>query len=239
MLAFFPIYGIHPIHLVVMVVGLVLSLWASSRVKGAFAKWSQVRSRSGVTGAQVAHAILQANGIRDVRVEPVAGNLTDHYDPRTKTLRLSEPVYHSDSVAAVGIAAHEVGHAIQHAHRYAPLTFRSAWVPVAGLGTNLGMLLLMIGLPIAYYGSPLLAWIGVALYATAAVFTLITLPVEFDASRRALATIEASGVLIADERAGAKKVLDAAALTYVAAAAVAMLELMAFVVQLLDAQRRE
>ncbi|MFO1078823.1 MAG: zinc metallopeptidase [Planctomycetota bacterium] len=231
--------GIDPIQLLVLAAGLILSLWASSRVKGAFAKWSQVRSRAGVTGAQVARAILQANGIADVKVEPVPGQLTDHYDPRTKTLRLSEPVYQSDSVAAVGIAAHEVGHAIQHAHRYAPLQFRSAWVPVAGIGTNLGYLLLLIGLPLAYFGSPTLAWIGVVLFATTTVFTLITLPVEFDASRRALVTLQSGGVLAVDEHRGAKEVLDAAAMTYVAAAAASMMELLYFVFRLLDTQRRD
>jgi len=218
-------------------IGALLSLWASSRVKGAFRKWSKVRARSGATGAQVANAILQANGIHDVEVEPVGGKLTDHYDPRAKKLRLSEPVYHQSSIAALGIAAHEVGHAIQHAKSYAPLQFRSAWVPVASIGSNLGMLVVMIGLPLAYMGSPILAWIGVVLFATTTVFTLITLPVEFDASKRALVTLQSGGVLAADELPGAKAVLDAAAMTYIAAAAASLMTLLYFVMQILGADR--
>lgn len=223
----------------VLGIGALLSFWASSKVKSAFQKWSQVGARSRRTGAQVANAILQAHGILDVKVEPVAGNLTDHYDPRSKTLRLSEPVYHQSSIAALGVAAHEVGHAIQHAQRYGPLQFRSAWVPVAGLGSNLGLILVMIGLPLAYSGSPLLAWIGVVLFAATTVFTLITLPVEFDASKRALATLERGGILAADELPGAKNVLDAAAMTYVAAAASSLLTLLYFVGQVLGASNRE
>jgi Zn-dependent membrane protease YugP len=229
-----------PVYWLVFGVGLVLSLWASSRVKGTFARYQQVRSRAGVTGAQVARAILQANHITDVTVEPVPGALTDHYDPSSKTLRLSEPVYHSDSVAALGVAAHEVGHAIQHASRYAPLQFRSAWVPVAGFGSGIGGLLMMIGLVMAFAGgSTTLAWIGLALFGTTTVFTLVTLPVEFDASRRALVTLQQSGVLVADELDGARKVLDAAALTYVAAAAVSLMQLLYWAFQILGAGRDE
>ncbi len=216
-------------------IGVLLSLWASSRVKSAFRKWSQVGARSRVSGAQVANAILHAHGIHDVTVEPVAGDLTDHYDPSTKTLRLSEPVYHQTSIAAVGVAAHEVGHAIQHAQRYGPLQFRSAWVPIAGLGSNLGVLLAIVGLPLAYMGMPMLAWIGVLLFAGTTVFTLVTLPVEFDASKRALATLDRGGILATDELDGAKQVLDAAAMTYVAAAASSLLTLLYFVFQILGA----
>lgn len=229
-----------PFYWLVFAVGMVLSLWASSRVKGTFARYSEVRSRSGFSGAQVARAILQANGIDDVAVEPVQGQLTDHYDPTSKTLRLSEPVYHSDSVAALGVAAHEVGHAIQHAHRYGPLQFRSAWVPIAGFGSGLGGILMMIGLFLAYGGgSPTIAWVGLALFATTTVFTLVTLPVEFDASKRALVTLQQSGVLAGDELGGAKKVLDAAALTYVAAAAASLMQLLYWAMHILGAQNRE
>lgn len=232
------VFHTHPVYWIVLGVGLVLSLWASSRVKGTFARWSEVRSRRGFTGAQVAQAILQANDIRDVRVEPVQGHLSDHYDPRSKTLRLSEPVYHSTSVAALGVAAHEVGHAIQHATRYGALQFRSAWVPVAGFGTFFGEILILIGLGMAAFsGSTVLAWIGLALFATTTVFTLVTLPVEFDASRRALVTLEQSGVLAGDEIPGAKKVLDAAALTYVAAAAASLLQLLYWAFHIFGAQR--
>ena len=234
---FFP--TLNPLYWLVLGVGVVLSLLAAARVKSAFARYSQVRSRSGVTGAQVAQAILHAHGIRDVAIEPVAGSLTDHYDPTTKTLRLSEPVYHSDSVAALGVAAHEVGHAIQHATRYAALQFRSAWVPVASLGSGLGMWVTVIGLGLAATGGSLVtAWIGVALFAATTVFTLVTLPVEFDASRRALATLQQSRVLVADELDGARTVLNAAALTYVAAAAASVMQLAYWVLQLLAVQQR-
>jgi uncharacterized protein len=222
---------------IVLGIGALLSFYAQSRVKGAFAKWSQVRSRAGFTGKQVAEAILRSNGIHDVTVEPVHGQLTDHYDPTSKTLRLSEPVYHQTSIAALGVAAHEVGHAIQHAHGYAPLRFRSAWVPVAGIGSSLGFLVLLIGMPLAYVGSPMLAWIGVLLFGATTVFTLVTLPVEFDASKRALVTLQQGGVLAGDEIPGAKSVLDAAALTYVAAAASSLLTLLYFVMQILGANR--
>ncbi|MBL9078005.1 MAG: zinc metallopeptidase [Planctomycetes bacterium] len=238
MLAF--VLTTNPIYWLILGVGLVLSLWASSRVKRAFTRWSEVPSRSGFSGAQVARAILQAHGIHDVAVEAVPGQLTDHYDPRSRTLRLSEPVYASNSIAALGVAAHEVGHAIQHAHRYGPLQFRSAWVPVAGLGTGLGEILILIGLGMAAAsGSMTLAWIGLILFGATTVFTLVTLPVEFDASKRALATLQQSGVLAADELVGAKKVLDAAALTYVAAAAASLMQLLYWGLQIFGAQSRE
>lgn len=234
------VFTTNPIYWLILGVGFVLSLVAAARVKSTFARWSQVRSRAGVTGAEVARAILQANGIHDVAVEPVPGALTDHYDPRTKTLRLSEPVYHQDSVAALGVAAHEVGHAIQHATRYGALQFRSAWVPVAGIGSGLGEILILIGLGLAGAGGSMtMAWIGLLLFAATTVFTLVTLPVEFDASRRALATLESSRVLAADELPGARSVLNAAAMTYVAAAAVSLMQMAWWLFQILGAQRRE
>ncbi|MBP8302443.1 MAG: zinc metallopeptidase [Planctomycetes bacterium] len=229
-----------PFGLLVIVLGLGLGLWAQARVKSAFARYSQVRSRSGLSGAQVARAILQANGIYDVKVEPIAGTLTDHYDPTSKTLRLSEPVFHEQSIAALGVAAHEVGHAIQHAHGYTPLKFRSAWVPVAGFGSGLGHLVLLIGMMmLSGGGSPTVAWVGVALFATTTVFTLVTLPVEFDASRRALATLSQGGVMANDELQGARSVLNAAALTYVAAAVTSLLSLLHYVMLILGSQRRD
>jgi Zn-dependent membrane protease YugP len=227
-------------HYIILGIGVLLALFAQARVKGAFHRWSQVRSRSGRTGAQVAVAILRAHGIHDVTVEPVGGHLSDHYDPSSKTLRLSEPVFQSDSVAALGVAAHEVGHAIQHAQGYAPLQFRSAWVPVASLGSNLSWIVLMIGFGLAFSGgSATVAWIGVGLFATTTLFTLVTLPVEFDASRRAMATLQQAGILVDDELAGARQVLNAAALTYVAAAISSLLELSYWVFHLLASQRRE
>ncbi len=234
------VFTTNPVYWLLLGAGLVLSLWASSRVRSTFAHYSRIRSRSGVSGAQVARAILQANGIHDVAVEPVPGALTDHYDPRSKTLRLSEPVYHSDSVAALGVAAHEVGHAIQHSTRYAALQFRSAWVPVAGLGSGLGEILILIGLGMAAFsGSMLLAWVGLALFATTTVFTLVTLPVEFDASRRALVTLRQSGVLVDEELDGARTVLNAAALTYVAAAAASLMQLLYWAYVIFGARNRD
>ena len=233
--------GLDPVGLLLLLVCTALSLLAAAGVKGTFARYAQVRSRNGVTGAQVAAAILRAHNIGDVSIEPVAGHLTDHYDPSTKTLRLSDSVYHSDSVAAVGVAAHEVGHAIQHAERYAPLQFRSAWVPIAGIGSNVGLTLVVLGLIISAgsHSTPVLAWIGLVLFAATTVFTLVTLPVEFDASRRALVTLGTSRVLAEDELAGARKVLTAAALTYVAAAAASLMQLVFWLIQILDAQRRD
>lgn len=206
-----------PYYWLVIGVGLVLGLLASARVKSTAAHYSRIGTRSGFTGAQVARAILQANGIHDVQVESVAGQLTDHYDPANKVLRLSEPVYGERSITAVGIAAHEVGHAIQHAQGYVPLKFRSVWVPVANFGTNIGIYVIIAAAVMGgVSGSPLLTWLGLGLFATSTVFTLVTLPVEFDASRRAMVTLEQGGVLAADELPGARSVLNAAALTYVA-----------------------
>ncbi len=220
-----------PFYWIVMGAGLLLSLWASSRVKGTFAKFSQFTTRSGLTGAEVARRILQDNGIHDVKVERVPGHLSDHYDPTHKVLRLSEAVYDQRNMAAFGVAAHEVGHAIQHATGYAPLKFRSAWVPVASIGSNLGIWVvfgaLMLGAARGAGGFPmLLGIIGLGLFACATVFTLVTLPVEFDASKRAIAALERGGYTTSEENDGARKVLDAAALTYVAAAAASILQLL-------------
>lgn len=238
MLAFFVFDSL---SLWVMGIGLLLSLGAAGMVRGAVARYSQVSSRSGYSGAQVARAILQANGIHDVRVEPVAGHLTDHYDPRDKTLRLSEPVYAQSSIAALGIAAHEVGHAIQHAQGYAPLRFRSAWVPMAGFGTQIGLWVIVAAFFLGgVRGAPMLTWAGLALFAASTVFTLVTLPVEFDASRRAMATLQSGGVLAADELPGARAVLRAAAMTYVAAFVVSLMQLIEWAIRLgLFSQQRE
>lgn len=218
-----------PLYLVVIGVGMVLSLWASARVKGTFAKFSKVRSGSGLTGAQVAGQILRENNIHDVKIEPIRGKMTDHYDPRSRTLRLSEPVYGSGSLSALGVAAHEVGHAIQHAEGYAMLAFRSWWVPVANLGSGLSMIVLIIAAVMGGAQSVLganLALLGVVLFATTTVFTLVTLPVEFDASRRALLSLERGGIMPASELAGARKVLNAAGMTYVAAFITSLLTLL-------------
>jgi hypothetical protein len=218
-----------PLYWLVVGAGLILRLWASFKVKGTFAKYSQFATRSGMSGADVARRILAQNGIHDVEVEAVGGSLTDHYDPRSKTLRLSEPVYSGRSMAAFGVAAHEVGHAIQHARAYAPLKWRSAWVPVANIGGGLSMFVIMAALFLGGAASATgqtVGMIGVVLFAATTVFTLITLPVEFDASKRALATLQSGGYVSTEEYAGAKKVLDAAALTYVAAAITSIMTLL-------------
>ena len=224
-----------PLYWLFIGAGMLLSLWAQFRVKSAYARYSQVATRSGLTGADVAQRILQANGINGVRIEGIRGSLTDHYDPRSRTLRLSEGVYGTRSIAAAGIAAHEVGHAIQHAQNYGPLKFRSAWVPVANLGGGLSMIVIMAALAmggVATATGQSLATAGILMFATTTVFTLITLPVEFDASRRALATLESGGVMPKDEIAGARKVLSAAALTYVAAFVTSLLTLFYYLVRL-------
>lgn len=218
-----------PLYLLVIGVGMALSLWASAKTKGAFQKYSKYTTRRGMTGAQIAQAILRDNGIANVKVEPVQGNLTDHYDPRSRTLRLSETVYGSSSMAAVGVAAHEVGHAIQHAQAYGPLQFRSAWVPVANLGSGLSFAIIIAAMFLGGAATAMghtAAIVGVGLFATTTVFTLITLPVEFDASRRALATLQRGGYVTPEELGGAKTVLDAAAMTYVAAAVTSILTLL-------------
>jgi Zn-dependent membrane protease YugP len=224
-----------PMYMLVIGVGMALSIWASLKTKGTFQKYSQYTTHARMTGADVAKAVLRDANIHDVTVEPIRGNLTDHYDPRTKTLRLSEGVYGSASMSAAGVAAHEVGHAIQHAQGYAPLKFRSAWVPVANLGGGISMIILVIAALLggaATVTGHNVALIGVLLFATTTVFTLVTLPVEFDASNRALATLKRGGYLTPDELSGAKKVLDAAALTYVAAFVTSALTLLYWAMRL-------
>ncbi|MBU9738703.1 zinc metallopeptidase [Diplocloster agilis] len=212
---------------ILIIIGLILSLWASSRVKSTYAKYSRVRSMSGMTGAEAAARILHTAGIYDVQIQHVSGDLTDHYDPRNKTLNLSDSVYGSPSVAAVGVAAHECGHAIQDAKSYAPLKIRGAFVPVANLGSGLSMPLILIGLIFGVNSQwGILVDVGIILFSLAVLFQLITLPVEFNASRRAIQMVESTGILYGDEVDGTKKVLSAAALTYVASAAAAMLSLL-------------
>ena len=218
-----------PLYLLVIGIGIGLSVYASSVTKGRFRKYSQYTTRSRMTGADIARSILSDNNIKDVRVERIAGELSDHYDPRTKTLRLSEPVHDSNSMAAFGVAAHEVGHAIQHAKSYAFLQFRSAWVPMANLGGGLSMVVIMIafflgGVETATGNS--LAWLGIVLFSCTTVFTLVTLPVEFDASKRALVCLKKGNYVTENELNGARKVLNAAAMTYVAAFVTSLLTLL-------------
>lgn len=219
-------YAYDPTYFLILI-GVLLSLAASAKVKSTYAKYSNVRSVSGMTGAQTAERVLHAAGIYDVRIEPVAGNLTDHYDPRTKTLRLSESVYGNASVAAIGVAAHECGHAIQHDRSYAPLKIRTMLVPVANFGSTLSWPLILIGLLLG--GSEILIQVGILMFACAVLFQLVTLPVEFDASKRAIGMLSDTGILYSEEVPKAKKVLGAAALTYVAAAAASILQLLRLV----------
>jgi len=208
--------------LYVMLPGLVLGLYAQWRVKSAFSRGSQIPSERGWTGQQVAQQILDANGIYDVSIEPVQGYLSDHYDPRQKVLRLSPDVYHGRSLAAAGVAAHEVGHAIQHARGYAPLAIRNSVVPVANIGSNFGMILVMLG---AGMGFSSVAVIGAALFTMVVVFQLVNLPVEFNASSRARETLVSNGLVSVAEDREVGRVLHAAAMTYVAATITAILTL--------------
>lgn len=223
---------------ILVVIGAVICMIASARVKGTFNKYSQLRSMSGMNGAQVAQRVLQAAGIYDVQVRHVSGSLTDHYDPRTKTVNLSDPVYNATSVAALGVAAHECGHAIQHAKNYAPLSIRSALVPIANFGSMLAWPVILIGLLFNTRSSGLIIDIGILLFSAAVLFQLVTLPVEFDASRRALVMLRTQGILSDDELKYTRKVLKSAALTYVASAAAAILQLLRIIL-ITNGRRRD
>lgn len=223
---------------ILVVIGAVICMIASARVKGTFNKYSQLRSMSGMNGAQVAQRVLQAAGIYDVQVRHVSGSLTDHYDPRTKTVNLSDPVYNATSVAALGVAAHECGHAIQHAKSYAPLSIRSALVPIANFGSMLAWPVILIGLLFNTRSSGLIIDIGILLFSAAVLFQLVTLPVEFDASRRALVMLHTQGILADDELRYTRRVLKSAALTYVASAAAAILQLLRIIL-ITNGRRRD
>ena len=211
---------------ILVLIGIVLSLLASAKVKSTFARYSRVRSYSGMTGREAAEQILHRNGIYDVQVIHIAGNLTDHYDPRNKTLALSDPVYNSTSVAAIGVAAHECGHAVQHDVGYLPLSIRGALVPVANFGSTLSWPLILIGLFINGQMSAVLINLGILLFTAAVLFQIVTLPVEFNASHRAVKALGTTGMLREDEVKGVRSVLTAAALTYVASAAAMILQLL-------------
>ena len=223
---------------ILVVIGAVICMIASARVKGTFNKYSQIRSMSGMNGAQVAQRVLQAAGIYDVQVRHVSGSLTDHYDPRTKTVNLSDPVYNATSVAALGVAAHECGHAIQHAKSYAPLSIRSALVPIANFGSMFAWPVILIGLFFNTRSSGLIIDIGILLFSAAVLFQLVTLPVEFDASRRALVMLRTQGILADDELKYTRRVLKSAALTYVASAAAAILQLLRIIL-ITNGRRRD
>lgn len=212
--------------LVYFILLLIIPIWAQMRVKGAYRKYSQVHTSSGLTGAQVARKILDENGLYDVKIEETRGTLTDHYDPRSKVVRLSTDNYYGTSVAGAAVAAHEVGHAMQDAENYAFLRFRHALVPVASFGSNASFFLILAGILMGASGFILL---GIITMAAAVLFQLVTLPVEFNASSRAMEQIVSSGVIRNDEERDTRKVLNAAALTYVAGALVALLELVRFI----------
>ena len=217
-------YSLFDPTMILVYIGALLSLWASSKVNSTFQRYSRVRSMTGMTGAEAAKRLLQSQGIYDVTVRPVRGQLTDHYDPRTKTVNLSESVYGSTSIAAVGVAAHECGHAIQHAHGYAPMSIRAALVPVVNIGSNLSIPLIFLGVLLSW--NQTLIQLGIWAFALTVIFQLVTLPVEFNASHRAIVKVEEYGLLGSEEVSGGKKVLTAAALTYVAGAASSALQLL-------------
>lgn len=218
-------YGFFDPTMILVLIGMALSMWASARVNSTFARYSGVRSATGMTGAEAAQKLLNSQGIYDVTVRKVAGKLTDHYDPRTKTVNLSESVYGSTSVAAIGVAAHECGHAMQDNTEYVPLKLRGAIVPAANIGAQLSWPLILIGVFIAGFGSTIVQ-IGILLFSLSVLFQLVTLPVEFNASSRAVRLLDSTGILRGDEVDGTRKVLSAAALTYVAAAAGSILQLL-------------
>ena len=221
-------YGFDMTYVILVLPCILLSLWASANVNSTFKKYSNQHSIRHITGAEAAQRVLRANGVSGVRIERVSGNLTDHYDPRDNVIRLSDNVYGNTSTAAIGVACHEAGHAVQYAVGYSPIKLRSAIIPVTNFGSRLAMPLILVGLLLSSMGqfSDTLIYLGIACFGLSLVFQLVTLPVEFNASRRALQSIEEGGILTEEEQRGAKKTLTAAALTYVAATAVALAQLL-------------
>ncbi|MBE6892507.1 MAG: zinc metallopeptidase [Ruminococcaceae bacterium] len=207
-------YGFDIYYFILIIPALLFGLWAQSQVNTNFQKYSQIGTMRGMTGAQAAEYILQQNGIYDVQIRHVSGHLSDNFNPRNRTINLSDSVYNSTSIAAIGVAAHEAGHAVQHAVNYAPIRIREMIIPVTQIGSWLYLPIIMVGF---LFSSQTLVNVGILLFSTLAIFQLVTLPVEFDASGRAIRTLESSGILYGEEITGAKKVLKAAALTYVAA----------------------
>ena len=221
-------YGFDMTYVILVLPCIILSLWASARVNSTFKKYSNQFSRRRITGAEAAQRVLHANGVRDVRIERVSGNLTDHYDPRANVIRLSDGVYDSTSTAAIGVACHEAGHAVQYARNYAPIKLRAAIIPITNIGSKLAMPLILIGLLLTFLESAsyFFVYAGIACFGLSLVFQLVTLPVEFNASRRAMEAIADTDILTSEEQVGARKTLSAAAMTYVAATAVALAQLL-------------
>ena len=225
-------YGFDWTYLVLVLPCVLLSLWASSNVNSTFKKYAKQLSSRRITGADAAQRVLSANGVRGVRIERVSGNLTDHYDPRTNVIRLSDSVYDSTSTAAIGVACHEAGHAVQYAESYAPIKLRASIIPITNIGSKLAMPLILLGLLLSVTEniSYFFVYLGIACFGLSLVFQLLTLPVEFNASRRAMRAIENSNLLTLEEQKGARKTLTAAALTYVAATATALAQLLRLIV---------
>lgn len=224
-----------PLYLVMILPALLLSAWASWATRSRFEKWSRVPARSGATGASVARYVLDQNGLSDVGIVAVPGTLSDHYDPRSRVVRLSEPVYYGHSISSVAVAAHETGHAIQHARRYAPFALRSLSVPLASIGSNLGMIIIFAGFLLSFTK---IVWLGILLFGGTVLFQVITLPVELDASSRAKKELDRLGLVGADERPGIASVLNAAAMTYVGAALSALSTLAYYVLRALSMGER-
>ncbi len=227
----FPIYGIDAYYLILLLPCVILASVASIRVNTTFKKYSKQMSRRNITGAEAAQRVLSANGVSNVRIEKVAGNLTDHYDPKTNVIRLSDSVYGSTSTAAIGVACHEAGHAVQYAKNYSPIKLRAALVPVVNIGSGLAMPLILLGLLMASLGNAysIFIEIGILCFSLSLLFQLVTLPVEFNASRRALSTIDQTDMLTDEEQKGARRTLTAAAMTYVAAVLVSAAQLLRLV----------
>ena len=225
-------YGFDWTYLVLVLPFIILSMWASSNVNSTFKKYAKQYSVRRLTGADAAQRVLSANGVSGVRIERISGNLTDHYDPRTNVIRLSDSVFSSTSTAAIGVACHEAGHAVQYAQSYAPIKIRAAIIPITNFGSKLAMPLILLGtvLPIIGEFSYVLVYIGIACFGLSVLFQLITLPVEFNASRRAMDAIQSAGLLTDEEQKGAKKTLKAAAMTYVAATATALAQMLRLII---------
>ena len=223
-------------YVLIVLPAVLIALWASANVNSTFKKYAQIPSTSGFTGAEAARRILDANGLTHIRIEHVNGKLTDHYDPKAEVIRLSDSVYDNHSAAAIGVAAHEAGHAVQHAQGYFPLVVRNAIIPVCNIGSNLAMPLILLGLVLDVFG---LCTIGILAFSLSTVFQLITLPVEFNASSRALAALASSGRFTDEDLSNAKKTLRAAALTYVAALAVSLANLLRLIIFVNGRRRRD
>lgn len=221
-------YGFDWTYLILVLPCVILALWASANVKSTFNTYSRQFSSRRITGADAARRVLAANGVRDVRIEHISGDLTDHFDPKANVIRLSDGVYHSTSTAAIGVACHEAGHAVQYAQAYAPIKLRAAIIPITNIGSKLAMPLILLGLVLSFMGdmSYFFVYLGIAAFGMSLVFQLVTLPVEFNASRRAMNAIADSNILTQEEQRGARKTLTAAAMTYVAATAVALAQLL-------------